>query len=130
MARKTKLELAIERQAEREAELVIERAEYPGKLRNLLERAISLECQVELLTKEDDLGFSISKPRCQNYFRFSEPAWISWTFTPASEIELNSLSWLLDSEEQDMEERRKAQELRKQAISKLTDEERKVLGLS
>lgn len=119
MARKTKAELAAEREEAQAAREAHEFAFYPRLLLNTLERATKLGHE---LTVED--AKFVVRDRNTNSV---------WDMTPQhnkdSQSELDDLIWSVDQEEL----RRLAEEARYQAkqtaLAKLTLEERKLLNL-
>ena len=120
-------EIKIERLAREEAENVLRlealKAEYPNKLMSTLARAYhSHGYNVVPYT----IGFTVQKAFYRNDY---ETFRVTYHFSAASDDVLDSLNWVLDRLEEEQREELRHQEARSYALSKLTDEEKKLLGI-
>jgi hypothetical protein len=121
MARKTKADLAAEREAAEAARLLAAAEAYPQRLMNLLERATKEN--FELTVKEGQFRVEDRDDRRADAYL------LTLNFTEESDGTLNTLEWyVMDKEEARAEAERRAN-LRTSALNKLSSEEREVLGL-
>ncbi len=121
MARKTKAELAVEREAAEAARLLALAEAYPARLMNLLERA----------TKEN---FELTVQ--QGFFRVGDrdnrranAYLLSYSFTKTDDSTLDELEWDVREKEEARAEAERKANLRESALNKLSVEERLALGL-
>jgi hypothetical protein len=121
MARKTKAELAAEREAELQARLAVAKATYTERLMALLERAVKMN--YELTVKEGLFRVEDRDDRRSDAYLFTV------NYTEASDSTLNTLEWyVMDKEEQAAEAERRSR-VKQAALAKLSTEERELLGL-
>lgn len=121
MARKTKAEFAELVGAAEEERRRAEAATYPERLMALLERAVAVNFELTVKNSMFVLYDQDDRP--------SNAVTLSFASTDDSNSKLDSLTWEVDFKEK---EQLAAEELRKAkaaALAKLTDEERKLLGL-
>lgn len=119
MARKTKAELAAEREEALAAQEAHEFAQYPSRLMAVLELATSLNYE---LTVEN------AKFRVRNYNERAE-YYMTAQHTRASQDTLQELEWELEQEAVRRAEQVRRMEARQAALNKLTKEERELLDL-
>jgi len=119
MARKTKAELAAEREEAQAAREAHEFAQYPTRLLNALELATSMS--YELTVKE-------SKFVVRNY-NAREEFYLTPMHTRASQDTLQEMEWTLEREQEERAELVRRMELKQTALAKLTKEERELLNL-
>ena len=120
MARKTKAELAAEREEARAAYEAHQFASYPTRLLSMLELASSLS-YYELKVEE-------SKFVVRNYSKREEFRLLPHSTYESEEV-LQELEWVLKTEQAERDEAVRRMELKQAALSKLTKEERELLGL-
>lgn len=119
MARKTKAELAAEREEAQAAREAHEFAAYPARLMAALELATSLH--YELQVKESK--FVVRNPNEREEF------YLTPMHTLASQDTLQEMEWTLESEQARRAEAHRLYNLKQTALAKLTKEERELLNL-
>lgn len=102
---------------EKQKELI---STYPSRLMSILKRAQEVGCDVVIL---DELNFFVSK--CTMFNDYT----LEYQYSEKSDIELWDLSRVISIQEYEIQERTRLELLKQQALNKLSDEERKVLGL-
>jgi len=122
MARKTKAELAAERQALVAARMLADAEAYPSKLMAALEEATTKN-NYELTVRN---GMFSLRDRDSRDLTLS----LTMNYTENSFDALESLEWDLQSKAEERAEAVRQRELRRQAFDKLTAEERNALGLN
>ena len=122
MTRKTKAERLAREEAENVLRLEALKAEYPNKLMSTLTRAHKHDCTaVPSIT-----GFTVQKA----FFGYDvEIFHVTYHFSEESNNILDDLIWFLDRLEEKEERQREDLSRKENALSKLTDEEKKLLGL-
>lgn len=122
MARETKAERMAriaQEQAEREAALV---AAYPANLMEMLERATNQRF-FELQVQDSKFRLvDLNAPRDQVIE-------LGIFFTPENQIALSELTWRVEVKEAELLEAQRRVEIRRAALSKLTVEEKEILGI-
>ena len=121
MARKTKAELAAEREAELQVRLAVAKATYTERLMAVLERATKENFELEVkngLFKVED-----RYERRRNAYNL-QPTW-----TETADMDLYSLEVSVELKEEARAEREQKALVRATALAKLTAEEREELGL-
>ena len=124
MARKTKAELAAEREAAEAARCAEEAAAYPAQLMAALEEATQKNSYD--LTVKDGL-FELRDRNSSNY---DMALALTYQYNVHSQNALENLKWDLQQYAEERAEAERLGELRKVAWSKLSDEERHALGLT
>jgi hypothetical protein len=124
MTRKTKAELAAEREAAMAAERALERESYPARLMRALEEATQKN-NYELTVK--DGYFTLHDRDSSDY---DNPRSLSYPYTSNSFFALEDLESDLRDKAEERAESLRLSELRKIAWAKLSDEERHALGLT
>lgn len=120
MARKTKAELAAEREAYAASQQAVARATYTDRMMAVFERAnrVNFELQVRsgvfVLEDRDDRG---------------EVFMLAAEWTLDSDEGLQDLEWRVESKEEAQAEAERRRQLRANALAKLSQEEREELGL-
>ena len=122
MPRKTKAELAAEREAAEAARLLEMAEAYPARLMNLLERATKEN--FELTVKEGQFRVEDRDDRRADAYL------LTLTFTKESDSTLNTLEWYVMDKEEARAESERLSALRRQAFLKLSEEEQQALGLT
>lgn len=124
MARENKAE-RLAREAKEQHEMVLQlEKEYPLKLMQVLSRAHRFDYEVVPVATATWLGFSIL-----HLHGSDEGFRVGYTFSLENDHVLDEMTWTLDFiEEKELEEKRK-REVRSAALAKLSDEEKKLLGL-
>ena len=120
MARKTKAELAAEREEALALHEAHEFAQYPTRLLDALELATSLN--YELQVKE--AKFVVRNPNEREEF------YLTPMHTRASQDTLQEMEWTLESEQERRAEAHRLYNLKQTALSKLSKEEKELLGLA
>jgi len=119
MARKTRAQLAEEREA-RQAIFELEtRSMYPTKLMNILERATALGHE---LTVKDSLFYVTD-------FGFKDVYVLPLEYTLEGQNSLEQLTCSVEGQEMARLEEERRSSLREAALNKLTKEERELLGV-
>jgi len=122
MARKTKAELAAEREAAEAARRLAEAEAYPAKLMAALEEATT-ENNYELEVRNG--MFSLRDRDSSSDLTLS----LTMSYTENSFDAVESLEWDLNSKAEERAEAERRRNLRATALNKLTAEERELLGL-
>lgn len=122
MARKTKAELAAEREAYEAARRAEQVAAYPAKLMAALEEATT-ENNYELTVKNG--MFSLRDRDANTDLTLS----LTMSYTENSWNALESLEWDLEQYAEERANRERRYAVKQAALSKLSNEEREVLGL-
>ena len=122
MARKTKAERQAEAEAWAAATLALEQAEYPARLMAAL----------ELATRTNNYELSVENGmfalKIRDYPR--DPAlYFTMTHTPDSQLALENLEWEMKAMADQQAELERQRLAREAALAKLTQEDRKLLGL-
>lgn len=122
MARKTKAERQAEAEAQAAATLALEQAEYPARLMAALELAtrtnnyeLSVENGMFVLRDRD-----VRKP---------EAVMFTTSYTLDNHTALDELEWSMRVKAEEREQAERQRQIRETALAKLTEEERKLLGL-
>jgi hypothetical protein len=123
MARKTKAELAAEREEALALQEAHDFAAYPSRLMKVLEEATSANNYE--LTVENNM-FVL---RDREYQHRPETVTLSLTHTRESNDTLDTLVWVLESKMLARAEETRRYEVRATALAKLTKEERELLNL-
>ena len=121
MARKTKAELTAEREAEQALRVEVAKATYTQRMMAVLTRAVKENFELEvknMLFKVEDRDDRRSSP----YMLY--PEW-----TTVSDMALYDLELAVEFKEEERAEREQKAQARAAALSKLTEEERQLLGL-
>lgn len=124
MARKTKAEKQAEQQAEREAFEARAAAEYSPRLMKALEEA-TVKNGYELTVRDGQF-------KLVDYIFLGERGYtylFDPSYTPESLTNLEDLEYRLEQLEEERTEANRLYALKQEALAKLTDEERRVLGL-
>lgn len=122
MARKTKAELAAEREAELMARLAVAKATYTERMMSVLERAVKENFELEVknavfvVTDRDD--------------RYRQAYTLQPVWTETADMDLYSLEMSVELKEEERAESERLSALRRQAFLKLTEEEQQALGLN
>ena len=122
MARKTKAELAAEREAAEAARRLAEAEAYPAKLMAALEEATT-ENNYELEVRNG--MFSLRDRDSSSDLTLS----LTMSYTENSFDAVESLEWDLNSKAEERAEAERRRNLRTTALNKLSKEEREALGL-
>jgi len=117
--RKTKAELAAEREEARALQEAHDFAAYPSRLMAVLERATQNPNFFDLTVR--DSKFHLTKGR--DAFEFP------LVHNMRAQIDLESLTWDLDGLDEDRRKAAERAEAKQVALAKLTKEERELLGL-
>ena len=123
MARKTKAELAAEREAFEAARRLADAEAYPNKLMAALEAATTLN-NYELEVRNG--MFSLRDRDSSSNLTLS----LTLSYTENSFNALESLEWDLNEKAEERAEQERVYALRKQAFNKLSKEEQQALGLN
>lgn len=122
MVRETKSEQLDRDEAEKQQRLETLKAEYPNKLMTALTRAHRHGYEAVPFST----GFTVQKP----FHRHDDEIFrVGYHFSMDNDNMLDSLNWVLDRIEQENNEKLRRQQARSDALAKLTDEEKKLLGL-
>jgi hypothetical protein len=121
MARKTKAELAAEREAELMARLAVAKATYTERMMAVLERAVRENFELNVSN-----GKFVVADRDERRVspHVVQPAW-----TETADMDLYSLELSVEHKEEARAERERVANLRATALVKLSEEERELLGL-
>jgi len=122
MARETKAERLVREAAEHEARVEALKAAYPERLMAAMARAY--ENNYEIVPKNNEFRLVDRDDERDNAFT------VRYAFTEVSDANLNELDWTLTYKEEQVREERRKMEVRNAAWYKLTEEERKLLGLT
>jgi hypothetical protein len=121
MARKTKAELAAEFEAEHQAQLAVAKASYIERMMAVLERAV---CENFELNVSNGKFVVEDRDERRRAAHLLQPIW-----TETADMDLYSLEVCVELKEEERVERERRYNLKKEALAKLSDEEREVLGL-
>jgi hypothetical protein len=121
MARKTKAELAAEREAELQVRLAVAKATYTERMMAVLERAVNQN--FELNVSNGQFVVEDRDERRRNAYNL-QPAW-----SETADMDLYSLELSVELKEEARAKREHVSKLRASALAKLTAEERELLGL-
>ena len=121
MARKTKAELQAEREEAQALQEAHEFAQYPTRLMAALERATTLNFELEVRNSQFNLRDRDS--------RRPETVFLTLTHTRDSRQALDNLEWNLRVEADERAEAERQRLARETALAKITEEERNLLGL-
>lgn len=124
MARKTKAELNAEREAAMAAERALEMESYPARLMAALEEATQKN-NYELTVKN---GYFTLRDRDSS--DYDHPLSLSYPYTSNSFFALEDLESDLRSKAAERAESERRYAAKQAALAKLSDEERKLLGLT
>lgn len=122
MARKTKAELAAEREAFLAAQEAEARAAYPARLMAMLERATKQNYELTVRDAKFDLE---DRDDRHNSYVFG----LTLVYSKENEDTLDELDWRLNNKEEAEREAMRRIQVRNAALNKLSAEEREVLGL-
>lgn len=121
MARETRAERAAREAAERAAYEAEMAASYPERLMAMLERATKVNFELEVRE-----GKFVLEDRDDRRDRTVE---LTLTYSAENQEALHELDWRVDMKEEAQREAERRANLRRNALSKLTAEEREELGL-
>jgi hypothetical protein len=122
MARKTKAELAAEREAAHQARYDVARATYTERMMAVLERAVKENFELTVRS-----GKFVVEDRDE---RRASPYVVQPTWTETADMDLYSLEVSVELKEEARAESERLSALRRQAFLKLTEEEQNALGLN
>ena len=122
MARKTKAELTAEREAERQAQLAVARATYTERLMMVLERACKVNFELEVC---NGLFALEDRDARRDGTYYLAPVWNEVN----AEDFLQNVEFEVSNKEEVTREAERRANLRAAALSKLSQEERELLGL-
>lgn len=125
MARETKAERLAREAKARAAEEQALKASYPERLMAMLERATNQNYELQVRNG----AFVLIDPDARSGPYDLLPYALSLESDSASEGTLRELDWRLEAKEEAEREARRRVEVRNAALSKLSAEEREVLGL-
>jgi hypothetical protein len=120
MARETKAERNARYAKKAEELLEQSKAEYPTFLMTTLERATNMNYEIEVRNGE---FLVVDRDDHENRFV------LSLQYTEKSHSTLTEMDWTLESKENEARERERKRQIRKNALAKLTAEERAELNL-
>ena len=122
MARKTKAELQAEREEAQALQEAHEFAQYPSRLMAALEEATT-QSNYELEVRDNQFTLR------DRDSRRPETVFLTLTHTRDSRQTLSGLEWNLRVKADERAEAERQRQAREAALAKLTEEERKLLGL-
>ena len=122
MARKTKAERQAEAEAWAAATLALAQAEYPARLMAALELATRTN-NYELSVEN---GMFVLRDRDQ---RRPTAVMLTTSYTLDNHTALDELEWTMRVKAEEREQAERQRQAREAALAKLTEEERKLLGL-
>ena len=122
MARKTKAELAAEREAEQAQQVAVAKATYTERMMAVLERAVKENFQLEVR----DGKFCVED---RDDRRFSGTFYLPPAWDTMADVDLFQLEVAVELKEEARAEREQKAKVRATALAKLTAEERGELGL-
>ena len=122
MARKTKAELQAEREEAQALQEAHEFAQYPSRLMAALEEATT-QSNYELEVRDNQFTLR------DRDSRRPETVFLTLTHTRDSRQALDNLEWNLRVKADERAEAERQRQAREAALAKLTEEERKLLGL-
>jgi hypothetical protein len=123
MARETKTERLLREAAEQEEMVVQLTKEYPRKLMRALSRAHHFDFEVVPVATESWMGFKLF------HLHSSDTFTVSYNFSLEDDNVLDEMGWSLDLLEAHELEQKRKQDVRSAALAKLSEEEKKLLGL-
>jgi hypothetical protein len=121
MARKTKAELAAEREEALALQQAHEFANYPTRLMAALERATTLNFELEVRNSQFELR--------DRDARRHETVFFTMTHNSDNQRALENLEWDLRIKADKRAEMKRQAQVRKDALAKLTQEEKELLNL-
>jgi hypothetical protein len=122
MARKTKAELAAEREAEQAQRVAVAKATYTERMMAVLERAAKENFELEVR----DGKFRVED---RDDRRFSGTFYLPPAWDTMADVDLFQLEMAVELKEEARAEREQKAQVRATALAKLTAEEREELGL-
>ena len=122
MARKTKAELAAEREAAHQARYDVARATYTERMMAVLERAVKENFELTVRS-----GKFVVEDRDE---RRASPYVVQPVWSETADMDLYSLEVSVELKEEARAESERLSALRRQAFLKLTEEEQNALGLN
>ena len=125
MPRETKVQRDARMAAAAQAREAAEREAYPAALMALLERVTRYPGRYELTVKN---GQFVVRDRVDTYLRETE-IMLSYSWSRDAQDSLEPLTWQVEGYEQDLAEAERKLKVKQDALAKLTDEERDLLGL-
>lgn len=125
MARETKAERLAREAVEEQQRLEAAKAAYPTKLMATLSRAHYLDYEIIPCEME----FTVRK-EARSRYQEDEVFRVGYHFDADNDYKLDEMGWTFDALEQEKNEELRKQQVRSQALTKLSDEEKKLLGLS
>lgn len=125
MARVTKAERDAQMAAAAQAREAAEREAYPAALMALLERVTRHPDRYELTVNN---GQFVVRDRMDTYLRESNTT-LAYSWSRDAQESLERLTWQVEDYEQDLAEAERKLKVKRDALAKLTDEERDLLGL-
>ena len=123
MARETKTERLLREAAEQEEMVVQLTKEYPRKLMRALSRAHHFGYEVVPVATATWMGFNLLRPDGEDGFR------VAYNFSLEDDNVLDEMGWTLDLLEAHKLEEQRKRDVRSAALAKLSEEEKKLLGL-
>jgi hypothetical protein len=121
MARKTKAELTAEREAAHQARYEVARATYTERMMAVLERAVKENFELTVRS-----GKFVVEDRDE---RRASPYVVQPTWSETADMDLYSLEVSVELKEEASAELVRKAQVRGNALAKLTEEERELLGL-
>jgi hypothetical protein len=121
MARKTKAELAAEREAAHQARYDVAKATYTERMMAVLERAVKENFELTVRS-----GKFVVEDRDE---RRASPYVVQPTWSETADMDLYSLEVSVELKEEASAELVRKAQVRGNALAKLTEEERQLLGL-
>ena len=121
MTRKTKAELAAEREAEHQAQLAVAKATYTERLMAVLERAVRENFELNVSNGKFVVEDRDERRRTAHLL---QPVW-----TETADMDLYSLEVSVELKEEERLESERRYQAKQTALAKLTLEERDLLGL-
>lgn len=125
MPRETKAERDAQMAAAAQAREAAEREAYPAALMALLERVTRHPGRYELTVNN---GQFVVRDRMDTYLRESNTT-LAYSWSRDTQESLERLTWQVEDYEQDLAEAERKLKVKQDALAKLTDEERDLLGL-
>lgn len=125
MPRETKAERDARMAAAAQAREAAEREAYPAALMALLERVTRHPGRYELTVNN---GQFVVRDRMDTYLRESNTT-LAYSWSRDTQESLERLTWQVEDYEQDLAEAERKLKVKQDALAKLTDEERDLLGL-
>jgi len=122
MVRKTKEELKAEQEELKARAMAIEVAQYPDRLMSVLEWARELNFELEVRNRVFELR--------DRDVRRPETVFFTMTHNSDNQRALENLEWDLRIKADEQAERERQEQVRKDALAKLTQEEKELLNLN